>query len=101
MGNLLRTLIFNDEVSLTIADTTEIVREGMRFHGLTPASAYFYGRGMSAMTYMSSCLKEASGEISLSLKCEGEAMDLGISGNRALNLRGYIANTKIEGGANY
>ena len=28
-------------------------------------------------------------------------MDLGISGNRALNLRGYIANTKIEGGANY
>ena len=101
MGNLLRTLIFNDEVSLTIADTTEMVREGMRFHGLSPASAYFYGRGMSAMTYMSSCLKETTGEISLSLKCEGEAMDLGISGNRALNLRGYIANTKIEGGANY
>ena len=40
MGNLLRTLIFNDEVSLTIADTTEIVREGMRFHGLSPASAH-------------------------------------------------------------
>lgn len=99
--NVLRTLIFNDEVSLTIADTTEIVREGMRFHGLSPASAYVYGRGMSAMTYMSSCLKEETGEISLSLKCEGEAEDIGISGNRALNLRGYIANTKIEGGANY
>ena len=101
MANLLRTLIFNDQVSLTIADTTEIVREGMRFHNLTPASAYIYGRGMSAMVYMSSCLKEESGEISLSLKCEGEAADIGISGNRALNLRGYIANTQIEGGANY
>ena len=101
MANLLRTLIFNDQVSLTIADTTEIVREGMRFHNLTPASAYIYGRGMSAMVYMSSCLKEESGEISLSLKCEGEAADIGISGNRALNLRGYIANTEIEGGANY
>ena len=101
MSNLLRTLIFNNEVSLTIADTTEIVREGMRLHTLSPASAYLYGRGMSALTYMSSCLKEETGEISLSLKCDGEGMDMGISGNRALNLRGYIANTKIEGGANY
>lgn len=101
MSNLLRTLIFNDEVSLTIADTTEIVREGMRFHGLSSASAYLYGRGMSAMTYMSACLKEETGEISLSLKCDGEAVDMGISGNRALNLRGYIANTQIEGDANY
>ena len=101
MANLLRTLIFNDQVSLTIADTTEIVREGMRFHGLSSASAYLYGRCMSAMTYMSSCLKEEMGEISLSLKCEGEAMDLGVSGNRALHLRGYIANTQMEGGANY
>ena len=101
MSNLLRTLIFNDEVSLTIADTTEIVREGMRLHNLSSASAYLYGRGMSALTYMSSCLKEETGEISLSLKCDGEAGDMGISGNRALNLRGYIANTQIEGGANY
>ena len=101
MSNLLRTLIFNDEVSLTIADTTEIVREGMRLHKLSPASAYLYGRGMSALTYMSSCLKEETGEISLSLKCDGEAVDMGISGNRALNLRGYIANTQIEGDANY
>ena len=101
MSNLLRTLIFNDEVSLTIADTTEIVREGMRLHKLSPASAYLYGRGMSALTYMSSCLKESTGEISLSLKCDGEAADMGISGNRALNLRGYVANTQIEGGANY
>lgn len=101
MANLLRTLVFNDEVSLTIADTTEIVREGMRLHNLSPASAYLYGRAMSAMTYMSSCLKEESGEISLSLKCDGEAMDMGVSGNRALNMRGYIANTQIEGGANY
>ena len=101
MSNVLRTLIYNDEVSLTLADTTEIVREGIRLHKLSPSSAYVYGRGMSAMTYMSSCLKETTGEISLSLKCDGEAMDMGISGNRALNLRGYIANTQIEGGANY
>ena len=101
MANVLRTLIFNDEVSLTIADTTEIIKEGIRLHNLSPASAYLYGRSMSAMTYMGSCLKEETGEISLSLKCDGEAQDIGISGNRALRMRGYIANTQIEGGANY
>ena len=45
--------------------------------------------------------KTDAGEISLSLKCEGEAADISISGNRALRLRGYIANTQIEGGENY
>ena len=101
MSNLLRTLIYHNEVSLTIADTTEIVREGIRLHNLTPASAYVYGRSMSALVYMSSCLKEETGELSLSLKCDGEAADIGISGNRALNMRGYIANTQIEGDGNY
>ena len=93
MNNVLRALIYGDGVSLTLADTTEIVREGIRLHGLSKASAYIFGKGMSAMTYMSACLKEETGEVSMSLKTNGEAVDIGISGNRALHLRGYIANT--------
>lgn len=97
MNDVLRTLIYDNEASLTLADTTEIVKEGIRLHRLSNASAYVFGKGMSAMTYMSSCLKEETGEISMSLKCDGEAVDIGISGNRALRLRGCIANPNIEG----
>ncbi len=98
--NVLRALIYGKQVSLTLADTTEIVREGIRLHELTSASAYVYGKAMSAIAFLSACLKEANGEISLTAQCDGECGDLGASGNKALFLRGYIGNSKLTGEPN-
>ncbi len=97
MKNLFRALIYNEQVSLTVADTTKIVKEGIRLHKLTPASAYYFGKALSALAYFSSALKEEKGEISLAIQCDGEIQSIGASGNRALQLRGYIQNTAIEG----
>jgi molecular chaperone Hsp33 len=99
MNNLLRTLIYKEQVSLTLADTTEIVREGIRLHRLKKGSAYVFGKAMSAMTFMSACLKNERGEISMSLKGDGLCGEIGVSGNHALRLRGFIVNTMIEGAA--
>ncbi len=98
--NLLRSLVYDDQVSLTLADTTEIVRDGIRLHKLTPASAYVYGKAMSAMAFLSGCLKEESGEISLTAQCDGDCGDIGASGNKALYLRGYIGNSTLTGAPN-
>ena len=95
--NMLRTLVFDGQVSLTLADTSEMVKEGARLHELSPASTIILGKALSAMTFASACLKEETGEISLSLKCDGAAGGIGVSGNRALRLRGYIENTAIDG----
>lgn len=99
MKNLLRTLIYDEQVSLTLADTTELVREGMRLHRLSKGSAYVFGKALSAMTFLSACLKNDRGEISLSLKGDGECSEIGISGNRALRIRGFIENTTLQGEA--
>ena len=98
MKNVLRTLVFGGQVSLTLADTTEIVREGIQLHKLSAGSGYVFGKALSAMTFMSACLKENTGEISLSLKTEGECQEIAVSGNRALRIRGYIGNTQMAGG---
>lgn len=97
MHNLLRTLVYDNQVSLTLADTTELVKEGVRLHGLSKDAAYVFGKTLSAMTFMSACLKNERGEISLALKTDGDCGDIGISGNRALYLRGYILNTQATG----
>ena len=97
MSNLLRTLIYNEQVSLTLANTTKIVQEGITRHHLSAASAKVFGRAISAMTFMSACLKGETGEISLSIKSDGEMGEIGVSGNRKLHLRGYILNTNAEG----
>lgn len=96
MNNLVRTLVFNGQVSLTVADTTEMVNVAIARHNLTPLSAVTLGKALSAMTFMSACLKERAGEISLSIQNTGEAGDIGVSGNYDLRLRGYIGNPFLQ-----
>ena len=100
MKNLLRTLVYDGQVSLTLAETTALVAEGARMHALSDTSAYLFGKALSAMTFMSACLKGETGEISLSLKTSGAGGEIAVSGNRALYLRGYIENTKLSGAFN-
>jgi molecular chaperone Hsp33 len=82
---------------LTVADTTALVQECTKRHNLAKGSAYLLGKALSAMTYMSACLKMEKGEISLSLKTDGECRGIGISGNQKLYLRGYIENPSLFG----
>ena len=100
MKNVLRALVYNGQVSLTLIDTTEMVKEGIKLHKLSPASGYVFGKALSAMAFMSACLKEDSGEISLSLKTDGTCGEIAVSGNRALRMRGYIDNTNLVGVGN-
>ena len=100
MENLVRTLIYNGQVSLTVADTTNIVQTGINRHHLSEISAYVLGKALSALTFMSACLKSDRGDISLALKGDGPYGEIGISGNKLLNIRGFIGNTALEGGAN-
>ncbi len=97
MSNVLRTLVFDGQVSLTLANTTEIVKEGARLHNLSPSATLVFGKTLSAMTFMSACLKGEAGEISLSLKGDGDGGEIGVSGNRKLNIRGFIENPKAMG----
>lgn len=92
MGNVLRTLIYDDQVSLTIADTTELVDEGIRLHGLSSASAHVFGKALSVMAFMGACLKEKKGEISFIVKGNGEGGEICVSGNFDMRIRGYIEN---------
>lgn len=94
MKNLLRTLIFHG-VSLTLANTTELVNEGIKRHRLSKSSAFVFGKALSAMTYMSSCLKGEKGEISLSLKTDGACGEIAVSGNKNLYMRGYVLTTDL------
>ena len=96
MNNTLRCLIYDNQVSLTLINTTDIVQTAIKLHTLSPSSAIILGKALSSMTFMSACLKEQTGEISLSLNTDGECGDIGISGIHDLNIRGYIQNPKAD-----
>ena len=68
MKNVLRTLIGGGQVSLTLIDGTEIVREAIRLHVLSRASAIALGKTLLDMTFISASLKEEKHSVSVSVR---------------------------------
>lgn len=95
MENVIRTLVYNGQVSLTLLDTTAIVGEGLRVHGLRGNAAVTFGKTLTAMTFMSAALKEERGQVSVSLK--DDKGSISVSGNRSLYLRGCMDGAYGEG----
>ncbi len=95
-NNVLRTLVFDGQVSLTLADTTAMVQTAIEKHRLSRASALALGKTLSVMTFMSSALKAETGEISLSVRSDGKGGGIGVSGNQKLYLRGYVETPDMQ-----
>lgn len=97
MKNVLKTLIYDRQVSLTLLDATETVNEAARLHGLSPTATVVLGKTLAVMTFMSACLKEKRGEISVSFKGNGEGGNVSVSGDGELFLRGFIERPSAGG----
>lgn len=93
---ILRGLVYGDEVSLAVADTTALVNEAIRIHGLSALSAAALGRTLTVAAYMCSSLKEERGALSVSVKGNGVGGNIYVSGDKALHMRGYIENPHAE-----
>lgn len=93
---ILRGLICGGEVSVAVADTTQLVNEAIRIHGLSALSAAALGRTLTAAAYLCSSLKEENGALSVSVKGDGVGGSIYVSGDKALHMRGYIENPQAQ-----
>ena len=93
---ILRGLMCDGEVSFAVADTTRLVNEAIRIHGLSALSAAALGRTLTAAAYLCSSLKEESGALSVSVKGDGVGGSIYVSGDKSLHMRGYIENPQAE-----
>ena len=93
---ILRGLICGGEVSLAVADTTNLVNEAIRIHGLSPVAAAALGRTLTAATYLCSSLKEDRGALSVTIKGGGPGGNIYVSGDKALHMRGYIEEPRVD-----
>ena len=76
-------------------DTTEIVKRGIELHNLSPAAAVALGKTLTVTTYMSACLKEERGAVSVALTGNGLGGSIGVSGDYFLRMRGYVQNADV------
>ena len=74
MNKLYKTLVYDNEVSLSVLETRDMVNDAIKIHGLDDKSAELLGGMLTACAYMAGCLKSERGAVSLTIKsCSGSA----------------------------
>lgn len=90
MNKLIKTLIFDGQLSLSVLDTTEMVNDAIKIHNLTPVAAAALGRTLTACTFMSSNLKSETDKLSVTIAGNGVGGKITVCGNGELAMRGVV-----------
>lgn len=96
MNKLLKTLICDGQISLAVLDTTEMVNDAIKIHGLSPVCAAALGRTMTACTFMSSGLKNKKDNLSVTVFGGGPIGKITVCGNGDLFMRGSVDNPFVD-----
>lgn len=96
MNKLLKGLIFNDEISLSVLDTTDMVNEAIEIHKLSPVCAAALGRTLTVCTFMASNMKNEKDKLSVTVAGDGAGGKITVCGNGKLQMRGFIDNPQVD-----
>ncbi|MBD5631870.1 MAG: Hsp33 family molecular chaperone HslO [Clostridia bacterium] len=100
MNKLYKSLVYDNEVSLSVLETTELVADAIKIHNLSDAAAEILGGLLTACAYMSGCLKSEKGAVSITVKSGDGSATASVSGDKNGHIRGYIegAEQGLKGG---
>ncbi len=96
MDRVVKGLIFDGEISVSILDTTEMVNRAIEIHNLTPVAAAALGRTMTAATFMATNLKNKDDTLSVTISGDGPLGTIVVCGNHDLHMRGYVDNPSVD-----
>ncbi len=96
MNKLLKTLIFDNQLTLSVLETTDMVNDAIRLHKLSPLSAAALGRTLTVCTFMSSDLKSEREKLSVTIAGNGVGGKITVCGNGNLDMRGAIDNPQAD-----
>lgn len=98
MNKLIKSLIYDMQVSLSVLDTKDMVNAAIKTHSLNDKQSKCLGELLTAAAYMSGCLKSEQGAISITIKSE-QGTTISVSGDFDGHIRGYIdGDGSLKGG---
>lgn len=96
MGKLNTCLIFDNQISITIIKSTDIVQKANNLLKLSPVACAALGRLLTFAAIRSGTLKNANDYFSVSINGGGEIGTLTACGNGKLTVKGTVGNPNVE-----
>ena len=92
---IVRALLQDSNLKVSVAVVTETAREGRRKHGLKAASASLFAQGLVGGALMAS-LQKGETRINLQLECDGPMRGFFVDAAANGDLRGYVKNPDVD-----
>jgi molecular chaperone Hsp33 len=89
-------MFFNNQLSVSVLQTTDMVNKAIEIHNLSPVCAAALGRTLTVCTFMSQGLKNKADKLSVTINGDGLGGKITICGNGELQMRGYIDNPQVD-----
>ena len=86
----------DNQLSVSVLQTTEMVNEAIKIHNLTPVCAAALGRTLTVCTFMSQGLKNKTDKLSVTINGDGLGGKITVCGNGELQMRGYMDNPQAD-----
>ena len=96
MGKLIKALAVNENVRIYICDTTDIVEDARKAHGLWPTASAALGRVLSVATMMGSNLKSEKEKISITINGGVPIGTIMCDTDYLGNVRGFVGNPEVH-----
>ena len=96
MDTIIKALIFDDNVSLSVVKSTDAVNKAIKLFNLSPVCAAALGRTITGTAFMASTLKNKEDNLTITIDGNGPIGKVIARADGNMNLRGYVANPQLE-----
>mgnify|MGYP004637855983 FL=1 len=96
MGTVKKFLAHVDMVKISCADTTDIVEEARKVHGLNPTPTAALGRVLTMGTLMGTMMKNETDRLTLQIIGDGPLGSILVSAKSNGDVKGYVSNPMAE-----
>ncbi len=96
MGKIYKSLMFENEISVSLLDTTDVVNKAIEFHNLCPVAAASLGRTLTLASFMTTSLKNEGDSLTVTISGNGVGGHVVVCGESDNSVRGYVDNPQVE-----
>ena len=96
MGTLKKFMAHVDMVKISCVDTTDMVEEARKIHGLNPTPTAALGRVLTMASLMGTMMKNEDDKLTIQIISDGPIGSILVTTNSNGNVKGYVGNPMAE-----
>ena len=96
MDRLVKFMSHVDMVKISVVESTNLVEEARKIHGMNPTPTAAMGRTLTMGTLMGTMMKNETDKLTIQIKGDGEAGQILVAANSKGEVKGYMTNPLAE-----